>query len=183
MRSAKAELLLKFDVAQSLSMSATSYANERGHDWPFVTTPDFEQLTRKAREMSEADLIMFIPLFLKDRQTDWEAYAQNHTSWIQEGLALNGHKDTNPGPVPQYIHDISEMSDDMREPISMLDNYIAALWYDIPVYELFVCPLSVNLPLRFNLVIPGKQDPPRLMPPWSIQTFFQTKPFLALQQT
>ena len=127
-------MLPKFDVAQSLSISATSYANERGIEWPFVTLPDFELRSRKARAMSEADLILFVPFFLKDWQNDWEAYAQNHSSWIQEGLALNGHEDTNPGPVPQHIHDISEMSDDMRDQSSTLNNYIAGLWYDIPLH-------------------------------------------------
>ena len=151
--------MLKFDVAQSLSMSATSYANERGSDWPFVTTHDFELRSRKARVMSEVDLIMFVPLFLKDRQKDWEAYAQNHSSWIQEGLALNGHKDTNPGPVPQFIHDISEMSDEMSEPTSMLDDYIAALWYDIPMHELLFVLFSVNLPFLIQSLIYRQTGP------------------------
>ena len=124
-------MLSNFDVAESLSIGATSYATEAGSSWPLVTIPDFELRTRKARQMSGAEQIMFSPLFPKDRQTEWVNYTQNNSAWILEGLVLNGYQDTDPGPVPLQIQDIPNAQPGGLDDLShsaILDDYIAALW-------------------------------------------------------
>ncbi|KAL7580174.1 hypothetical protein ACA910_012925 [Epithemia clementina (nom. ined.)] len=130
-RTSRDQLFPQFNTAESLSLAVSSYAKEQGSLWPNVTLPDFELRTRKAREMSDSSLVMFVPLFLKTLQSQWESYAQNNSGWIAEGLAVSGHSDKDPGPVPLFIHDVS-VSEQGNRTTASLDDQIAALWQTGP---------------------------------------------------
>ena len=54
--------------------------------WPFVTVPEFEALCTKTLSRSQALQISLVPLITRDQKTQWESYAQEHQSWVQEGL-------------------------------------------------------------------------------------------------
>lgn len=106
-------------------MIATSEVLYTGEEWPFVSLPDFERRMENARIGTQGTLIMFVPLFEKLLKQSWEGYAQNHSSWIQEGLAFHGHTDTDPGPVPLFIHDMPQANQDIS---STLENQFAVVW-------------------------------------------------------
>eukprot|EP00522_Entomoneis_paludosa_P013724 CAMPEP_0172441438 /NCGR_PEP_ID=MMETSP1065-20121228/1982_1 /TAXON_ID=265537 /ORGANISM="Amphiprora paludosa, Strain CCMP125" /LENGTH=1154 /DNA_ID=CAMNT_0013190803 /DNA_START=176 /DNA_END=3640 /DNA_ORIENTATION=+ len=127
-RVAKADLSAKFDVAESMSISTTSYAIERGDQFPYVTMPDFERRTQKAREMSGAEFITVTPLCDTDIITQWESYAQLESSWIQEGLAVQGLSSVNPGPVPLNIHPLLVEGEEIPPNEGILKGMVAPCW-------------------------------------------------------
>ncbi|KAL7580183.1 hypothetical protein ACA910_012934 [Epithemia clementina (nom. ined.)] len=94
----------KFSVARSLSITITSYAVDKDLYFPFVTLPDFEIRTEEARALSEAEVIVFIPLVNEAQQEQWEQYAQDHQLWIRLGLDRQGLQIVDPGLVPLKIY-------------------------------------------------------------------------------
>lgn len=81
----------KFSVVQSLGIAITSYAMDRNLTFPFVTLPHYELQTRESRLLSGGEIIAYTPLVMQGNETmQWQAYAQQHSGWIQEGLIVNG---------------------------------------------------------------------------------------------
>lgn len=131
-RGSSSKFLPKLDVAEMMSFAVTSQANATGEYWPFVTVQNFELAALKARNMTESSLIIFIPMVSTDLQTSWEEYAQNNSWWIQEGLDLNGNPDTNPGPVPLFIHDLPDLNENGGKDFSNSEDFFAVLWQTGP---------------------------------------------------
>jgi hypothetical protein len=76
----------KMAAIGSVSIAYTSFA--RSHDtveFPFVTMPDFPQLTAQARHLSNALTIQFIPIVTDSKRVEWEAYTANNSWWLTEG--------------------------------------------------------------------------------------------------
>jgi len=131
-RLAREDLLNKFDITESLAIAITSYANDKEEEeagFPYITVPDFEHRTQKARQMSGAELIIMSPLVLKTAVEAWETYAQAESSWIQEGLIVQGLPEVNPGPVPLFVHDPGVLfGDSPHGPGDYLTEYVAPCW-------------------------------------------------------
>lgn len=131
-RVSREDLESKFDVLESLAIATTSYATDQPSESTFITMPDFELRTRKAREMSGAELIVMNPLVLRTEKTSWETYAQANDGWIQEGLDLQGLTDTDPGTTPLFVHDLEGLSlggpNNSSAFDSLKEEYVTPCW-------------------------------------------------------
>jgi hypothetical protein len=116
----------KFKVAESLSVSTTSYSRATGAKFPFVTVPQFERQSQKARELSGAEAVILVPLVNRTLTVQWSEYAQTRSSWVQEGLAVQGLSDINPGPVPFDVHPYQ--FDEQGDEHPGLEDMVAPWW-------------------------------------------------------
>jgi hypothetical protein len=117
-------MMAKFDVAETMSVTATSFALDRGDNFPFVTMPDFERRSQKVREMSGAELVILAPLVNRTLEVQWIEYAQTNSAWIRQGLDLQGLFDVDPGPVPSLIHPFEYDGDEHPG----LEHMVAPCW-------------------------------------------------------
>mmetsp|Transcript_93 Transcript_93/g.261 ORF Transcript_93/g.261 Transcript_93/m.261 type:complete len:1214 (-) Transcript_93:30-3671(-) len=138
-------LQVKIDVVESLSISTTSYATKEGHQFPFVTLPDFEIQTQKAREMASSELILMTPLVDKTAGPQWENYTKFEGSWIEQGLVIQGLPGVNPGPIPG-IHDLEE-SDHHNAGLdqSSDDADSARLGVYAPIWQTGPAPINASI--------------------------------------
>lgn len=109
----------KVKIAQSLAISITSYAADRGRSFPFVTLPDFELRVNKTRTLSESSWIIWAPLVEHGVQRDeWERFVLNESDdWMRKSMDRSGQQNQPlPNIVPR-IHDATGMG-----PTSFLDK-------------------------------------------------------------
>ena len=76
----------KYEVAESMALSATSFAMDKNMTFPFVTIPDFEVQASNSRELSDTDLLSFCPLVTRAQQTEWEGMRtpEGGKRWLPE---------------------------------------------------------------------------------------------------
>jgi len=132
-RVAKDVIQTKIDVGESLSIQITSYANDNGFLFPFVTLPDFERVSANLRHMANTDFISFISLVPREKKAEFENYTLYNNEWVQEGLEVQGLGDVDPGPIPSFIVDLVQMFGVARPDPNALENlYFAPTWQTGP---------------------------------------------------
>ena len=118
----------KVHFAQSLGISLTSYAVDKGLEFPFISLPDFNVRTSKVRDLTDSDGITWLPLVDQTERKTWEAYAANNAHlWTttESGFAP---------PIPPLIHDGEENPIDgpLLQDDSLLSGKYVVSWY-VPV--------------------------------------------------
>ena len=94
------------EVTHSMAISVTSYAKDRGHDFPFVTLPDFEARAQKALALSGAESLSYSPLVEANDRAAWENYTVTHgPTWIRNTLDYHGLQEKDIPNYATYIHD------------------------------------------------------------------------------
>lgn len=71
----------------ALSTDITSYALANNHSFPFVTLPNFAERGSHTRYLAGSHAVHFIPLIREEQRDDWEEYAYQHRSHIDEAFA------------------------------------------------------------------------------------------------
>jgi hypothetical protein len=87
------------DSYDSLSVTLVSYARATNQTWPFVTLPDFAVRMSKLLPLSDAVAISVAPIVTPDKRLEWEAYALEHDSWVNESMAIQETWKNYYGPV------------------------------------------------------------------------------------
>lgn len=96
----------KISVAESFSIVLTSYALDRGREFPFVTLPDYEMRAAKARALAQASSLIWIPLVDQKDQLEWENYAREVApEWVRDSMDVSGMQDLPTLSFPDGIHD------------------------------------------------------------------------------
>jgi hypothetical protein len=70
----------------SLSSSVTSFAASTNATFPFVTMPDFEVWGSHVRDLSGSHVIYWLPMVTDEQRGDWEVYAMQHRSHVDESF-------------------------------------------------------------------------------------------------
>jgi len=105
-RASQASARSKYEVAESMALSTTSLALDKGLQFPFVTVPDFEIVASNARELSDTDLLAMCPLIKgREQRQEWEDYSVREQGWLRESLDVVGMTNVDPGLIPTEIHD------------------------------------------------------------------------------
>jgi len=131
-RYAEAEARSKIQVSQALSISFTSYAMDKGLEFPFVTLSDFEGRVAKAIQLSDSEGIGWTPFVNASQRGEWEAYtAEEGTKWIRNSLDSVGMENVG---VPSYqtvIHG-DTLPDGTVErvygPVVLLGEYLSGMY-------------------------------------------------------
>jgi hypothetical protein len=97
--------LVNLDTFQT---TIASEAKATGQRWPFVTVPDFAVRGTKIRMQSDGYSISYSVLVTRGQKSEWEAYALNHSGWVNESMAFQERSPNYYGPV-MYNHTISEV--------------------------------------------------------------------------
>ena len=103
-----AETVLE-NVGQTLSqtLAATdgfivqmvAYARYSNSSWPFVTLPKFGLHAAKLLQLSRAFYFSVYPIVHHDQRQEWERYANQSRSWINESLEFQARDTDWKGPV------------------------------------------------------------------------------------
>lgn len=130
-RTSQASARSKFEVSESMALGTTSVSLDREDPFPFVTIPDFEVQASKSLELSDTDLLAYVPLVSLPLRSQWETYAQENQGWLRESLDVVGLTDVDPGLVPPRIYGTRDLDDpdhnEGRHPELRLK--MAPLWY------------------------------------------------------
>ena len=114
-----------------MALSTTSYANDKGLKFPFVTIPDYEVQASNARELSDTDVLAFAPLVHRDLMGKWGNYSVNNQGWLRQSLDFIGRNDVDPGQVTPKIKNPRDFSDPNHNQGMHPDlaNVAAPIWY------------------------------------------------------
>ena len=95
----------KVQVAKALSISFTSYALDKGVEFPFVTLPDFEMRAAKAMNLSDSRGIGWTPFVTVAQRGEWEKFTEREgPTWIRTSLDATGLENTAIPPYHTIIH-------------------------------------------------------------------------------
>jgi hypothetical protein len=130
-RSSRANVVSKVEVAESVAIGITSYANDRDQSFPFVTLPDFEKRVGKARALSASEIITWSPLVADADREKWEAYSAANGQWMRESLVELGMGDTPAFISPRIINGFGTPVDGpifTNEDAGPVRNMYAVVW-------------------------------------------------------
>lgn len=119
-------------MAQSLAISLTSYALDRGIQFPYVTLPDFEIRVAKARELSHSDAISWSPLVYETQVEMWEKYASDEGPvWLRESLDESGLEDAD---IPDFNPRVHNSTGELVEESVFDDDHMLQGMYSVSWY-------------------------------------------------
>ncbi|KAL7561134.1 hypothetical protein ACA910_004617 [Epithemia clementina (nom. ined.)] len=78
-----------FGILVYHALTISSYCIDTGIEWPFVSIPHFETRGNTNNRFSKALQVSLVPLVRKEVKEEWEEYAWNKQSWVQEGVDLS----------------------------------------------------------------------------------------------
>jgi hypothetical protein len=84
---------------ESLSVTLVSYADYSNSTWPFVTMPNFGMHVSKILPVANALLVVVLPIVSPSQRLQWEAYAPQHDSCLEESMTLQSQWDQYYGNV------------------------------------------------------------------------------------
>ena len=83
-----ANALLRLHTMDSFATTLTATAQVMNQTWPFVTTPHFESLATAARFVVGGAVSLGVyPYVTNETRQEWEAYALQNTTWLNESYA------------------------------------------------------------------------------------------------
>ena len=105
----KDNALSTFGILQSISDTATSFANHEDTDWPMVTLPDFSYRSYNYLGVSGVERVVFAPSVLPTELEQWVEYSGANQGWLQEGLLFGDrHTDITAAPIRDMVWRFSE---------------------------------------------------------------------------
>ena len=82
----------------------TSYATDRGLEFPFLVMPDFEVRASKILELSKAEGMVWAPFVQAAERAAWENYTVTEGPlWLRESLDASGMEDDPLPPVTPFL--------------------------------------------------------------------------------
>ena len=94
---------------QSLAHVLTSFSKALNQTWPKVAIPDFLLHAGDAKQLTLTEWIVFAPVVNISAKPDWEEYAWNHQTWIEESLAtVEETEELDPGLISPHIYSWSK---------------------------------------------------------------------------
>jgi hypothetical protein len=86
-------------LLDSVSVTMISYARELNDTWPFVTLPDFGVRMAKLLPLTDAFVVVVLPIIHSEKRKEWEEYAILHDHWVNESMAIQETWEGYYGPI------------------------------------------------------------------------------------
>ena len=126
-----------FSTVLSMGTTISSYAEDSGKDFPFITIPHFAERGQVFLDISGARHVSLNFLVNNDEREKWEKFSVENQGWVQEGLDAQG-KTVEAYPITPYIHKRDE--DNFIVSDTVADKY-SVVWQIAPAPEV---PTVVN---------------------------------------
>jgi hypothetical protein len=93
----------------SLAVHMVSYAQDENLTWPKVTLPNFAVKMAKTLPLTDAFIIVEIPIVYPEKRKEWEEYSILHDDWVNQSMAIQETWNGFYGPIiydwePRAIH-------------------------------------------------------------------------------
>jgi hypothetical protein len=86
-------------LLDSFSVTMISYARDLNETWPFVTLPDFGVRMAKLLPLTDAFVVVVLPIIHSEKRKEWEEYAILHDDWVNESMAIQETWEGYYGPI------------------------------------------------------------------------------------
>jgi len=117
-------------AADAFAVSMLAEAKATNQEWPFVTIDDYNVQATKLMKNAGAKFLTTYAVIEEEQREEWEAYASNHTYWVNQSLEVQARDRgyTGPNITEQYLAD------------NYMGDYDLIHGYD----EFFFCGNSTN---------------------------------------
>lgn len=120
-----------FGQLKALSTAITSIANHEDlgsgsnsskPSFPQITIPHFDLRTQEISDLTGVEMIAFVPFVPAQEKEDWQQYAVDHQSWIQQDYIHRGWNTSNIQSIPHEIYNYPLPQDYKEERRGFVDN-------------------------------------------------------------
>mmetsp|Transcript_24295 Transcript_24295/g.59496 ORF Transcript_24295/g.59496 Transcript_24295/m.59496 type:complete len:1200 (-) Transcript_24295:66-3665(-) len=111
-----AELAVKLQALDALSVSVATYAESQGNTWPNISMPEFGYRSASTLKIGRAISVGLHPIVKREQLSGWQEYSSGHDqSWRQEGFVF---QESFPEAVPEERRDENNVSNETIRPAS-----------------------------------------------------------------
>jgi hypothetical protein len=86
-------------LLDSLSVTMVSYARNTNSTWPLVSLPDFGPRMAKLLPLTDAFLVVVLPIVYPANRSQWEEYAYKNNGWVNQSIEIQATWNGYYGPI------------------------------------------------------------------------------------